>query len=78
MGEISWREPELAALANRYGDNVVVAALRIQRHIQTNGIEGIFFKQKGEERLDQLLPAVTNRKCTKHMKAELRKTRRRK
>ena len=70
--DIDWREPELAALAERYDDATVMAALNIAQHIEKHGIEGIFFREKGEAHLEQLLPAVTERKVTKHCKHTMR------
>lgn len=74
---IEWREPELAALAQRYGDATVLAALRIAQHIQRFGIEGIHFKRAGEQHLEQTLPMVTHRKVEHEMKKQVRQTKRR-
>lgn len=74
---MNWGEPELAALAKRYGDATVIAALRIQRHIQRNGIDGIHFKKTAEYVLEKDLPRKTRRNCAKHMRREVRKTKRR-
>lgn len=75
---VEWREEELAALAARYSDEVVIASLRIQQHIHTHGIEGIHFKKTAEQRLERVLPMVTHRKVESEMKKQVRKTKRRK
>lgn len=73
---VDWNEPEFAALAKKYDDATVIASLRIQRHIQRNGIPGIHFKRKSEERLEQVLPMVAHQKCAAEMRKQLKRTRR--